>query len=224
ARLDPPVSGKTEAWVVLEAEPGGKIYAGLRRGINRQSLAEAIERGECENCLHSFEPSPGDCVLLPAGTVHALGAGLLVFELQQSSDVTYRLYDWNRLGADGRPRPLHVEEGLDAIDFALGPVNPPVPRPTDRPMASRLVECDKFILDRWVFDACASVGGDERFHIIAVTDGAVEIEGDPADSPLARGGTALLPASLGSVRLSAKCRTVLLDAHLPDPPPVGYNT
>ncbi len=215
ARLDPPESGKTEAWVVLEAAPGGTIYAGLKRGVDRETLAAAISRGNCRDCLHSFEPSPGDCVLLPAGTVHALGAGLMVVEVQQSSDVTYRLFDWNRVGTDGRPRPLHVEQGLDAIDFDRGPVEPQRPRATDRPEVSRLVDCEKFVLDRWDFDCRLSVGGDGRCHVIAVLEGAVRIEGDPADSPLPRGGTALLPASLGNVRLTAQGRTILLDVYLP---------
>jgi len=215
ARLDPPELGKTEAWVVLEAAPGGTIYAGLKRGVDRETLAAAIRRGNCRDCLHSFEPSPGDCILLPAGTVHALGAGLLVVEVQQSSDVTYRLFDWNRVGTDGRPRSLHVEQGLDAIDFDRGPVEPQRPRKTDRPEVSRLVDCEKFVLDRWDFDCRLSAAADGRCHVIAVLEGAVRIEGDPADSPLPRGGTALLPAALGNVRLTAQGRTILLDAYLP---------
>ena len=102
--------------------------------------------------LHRFQPRPGDCLFIPAGTVHALGKGLLVAEIQQSSDVTYHLYDWNRLGPDGKPRPLHVREALEVIDFQRGPVDPQLPRPTERPGVSRLVECDKFILDRWQLD------------------------------------------------------------------------
>ena len=214
-RLDPPESGKTEAWVVLEAKPGGTIYAGLKPGVDRETLASAIRRGNCQDCLHSFEPSPDDCILLPAGTVHALGAGLLVVEIQQSSDVTYRLFDWNRVGTDGRPRPLHVEQGLDAIDFDRGPVEPQRPRETDRPEVSRLVDGEKFVLDRWDFDCRLSAAVDDRCHLIAVLEGAVRIEGDPADSPLPRGGTALLPASLGNVRLTAQGRTILLDVYLP---------
>ena len=117
---------------------------------------------------------------MPAGTIHALGAGLLVAEIQQSSDTTYRLFDWNRLGPDGRRRPLRTEEGLDVVDFARGPVMPQRPQPTDRPQVSRLVECDKFIWDRWDFDSPLPAGGDDRCHILTVLDGAVRIAGDPA--------------------------------------------
>ncbi len=215
ARLDPPDAGKTEAWVVVEVLPGGKIYAGLKPGVDRDRLQAAIRNGVCEQCLNGFAASPGDCVFVPAGTVHALGAGLLVAEIQQSSDTTYRLFDWNRLGPDGRRRPLRTDEGLNFVDFARGPVMPQRPQPTDRPQVSRLVECDKFIWDRWNFDSPMPAGGDDRCHILTVLNGAVQIAGDLADSPLSRGGTALLPASLGKVTLSPQGQTVLLDAYLP---------
>jgi mannose-6-phosphate isomerase len=219
ARLTPPDLGKTEAWVVLEAEPGSLIYAGLKPGVDRNGLATAIREGRCENCLHVVRASPGDCIFLPAGTVHAIGAGLLVAEIQQSSDVTYRLYDWNRPGPDGRPRPLHVEQGLDAIDFSRGQVEPQQPRPTERPEVERLVECEQFTLDRWHFDSPLAAGGDGRCHIVAVLAGALRIEGDPAEVVVERGGTALLPAGLGPIQMRPQIGTVLLDAYLPQKTP-----
>lgn len=215
AKLAPPDLGKTEVWVVLDAEPNGAVYAGLKPGVDRAMLAESIRQGRCQDCLHVFHPVPGDCIFLPAGTVHTFGNGVLVAEIQQSSDVTHRLFDWNRLGPDGRPRPLHVELGLEAIDYKRGPVEPQRPCPTDRPQVDRLVDCEKFLLDRWTFDSPLLAGGDRRFHIIVVLDGAVEIEGDPAGTVLPRGGTALLPACCGVVRLSPQGKTVLLDAYLP---------
>jgi len=215
ARLDPPDLGKTEAWVVLAAEPGSLIYAGLAPGADRDSLAEAIREGTCQEQLHRFEPRPGDCVFLPAGTVHALGEGLLVAEIQQASDTTYRLFDWNRLGTDGKPRALHVEDGLEAVDWNQGQIGPQVPQPTGRPGVSRLVDCDQFVLDRWQFESPETAGGDDRFHILCVLEGSLTVEHDPAGSPLRRGQTALLPASLGKVRLEPRENTVMLDAYLP---------
>ena len=229
ARATPPDFGKTEAWVVLAAEPGATIYAGLKPGVDRRQLAAAIEQGTCADCLHSFQPQPGDCVFLPAGTVHALGAGLLVAEIQQASDITYRLFDWNRVGPDGKPRALHVEQGLAAIDYGRGPVTPCcVPRPCCKDVprsntaetavahgAVRLVECDKFVLDRWEIDAPQSIRCEGRCRIVVVLEGAMEIAGDPAGAALARGGTALLPACLGEVRLNPLGKTVFLDAFLP---------
>ena len=187
ARLNPPDLGKTEAWYILSADPGSTIYAGLRPGVDRQQLADAIRQGTCEKLLHHFQPKAGDCLFIPAGTVHALGAGLLVAEVQQSSDTTFRLYDWNRVGPDGKPRPLHVEQGLAVVDFQRGPVDPVQPQPTDRPWVSRLVACEKFIMDRWDFDQPQTIGGDDRFHIVCVLQGAVRIEGDPQSRTLVQG-------------------------------------
>src|SRR5439155_2036239 len=113
--------GKTEAWVVLHAEPGSRIYAGLKAGVGQRELERAVADGTTADCLHSFEPQAGDCVFLPAGTVHALGGGITVFEVQQTSDTTYRLFDWNRVDAiTGRPRDLHIDKALASTRFAHG--------------------------------------------------------------------------------------------------------
>jgi len=214
ARLDPPDLGKTEAWVVLAAEPGSKIYAGLVPGSTRASIASAICDGRLEDALHSFEPSVGDCVFIPAGTVHALGAGLLIAEIQQASDTTYRLFDWNRVDSSGQPRPLHVQEALEVIDYARGPVAPQQPRVIDS-SRERLVECDKFVLDRVTVSTPLAAGGDGRFHLLATTEGAVEVANDPLQAPLAAGQTALLPAAAHTVELEPQGRAVLLDIFLP---------
>jgi mannose-6-phosphate isomerase len=215
ALLDPPDLGKTEAWVILAAEAGSYLYAGLRRGIDRQTLKREVARRTCELCVERIEPRAGDCFFLPAGVVHALGPGLLVAEIQQASDTTYRLYDWGRLGPDGQPRTLHVEAALDAIDYGFGPSASVEPQPTARPEVERLVDCNKFVLDRWKFSGTLAAGGDDRCHILAVLEGAVNIEHDPAGQPLDRGGVVLLPAELGAVKIQAQGPVVMLDAYLP---------
>jgi mannose-6-phosphate isomerase len=214
AKLIPPDLGKTEAWVVLAAEPGSKIYAGLKSGVDRQTLERELTRGDCEVCLHQFEPSVGDCVLIEAGTVHALGAGLLIAEIQQASDTTYRLFDWNRIDRDGKPRQLHVQQALDVTDFARGPVNPITPLITNAHI-ERLVQCDKFVLDRLRFSSIHSLPNDDRFHILAVVEGAVSINTHAGNCNLQRGGTALIPASTREVKIAPHEPAVLLDMYLP---------
>jgi len=213
AALTPPDLGKTEAWLVLHAEPGSVIYAGLKRGFDRHAFEREIARGACELCLHKIEPRVGDCIFIPAGTVHALGAGLVIAELQQASDTTFRLFDWNRVGADGHPRPLHLEQGLAVTDYARGPVLPQVPETTLQPGVERLVACDKFVWDRHTFSGSSTFGGDGRFHLLAVVSGEVALAGDPAQTPLKMGETALLPATAGAVAVSGSA--VVLDAYLP---------
>lgn len=215
ALQQPPDLGKTEAWLILHAAPGSVVYAGLKRGFDRQALEREVRRGTTELCLQQFEPRVGDCIFVPARVVHALGAGLVVAEIQQASDTTFRLFDWNRTGPDGRRRPLHVEQALDVIDYNHAPIAPQRPQPTQRSCVERLVACDKFIWDRWQFRGSQPAGGDNRFHIIAVLQGAVRVSGDPVNRPLVRGETMLIPASASVCSLTAERECVLLDAYLP---------
>jgi len=215
ARLVPPDLGKTEAWVVLAAHPGSKIYAGLKQGVDRATLEEKLAAGRCEECLHHFEPHVGDCVLVEAGTVHALGAGLLVAEIQQASDTTYRLFDWNRVDRDGKPRPLHIPEALATIDYSRGPVNPVSPRTGRQPHIERLVAGDKFVLDRWHIESPQTLVTDHRFHILAAIEGSVTLTSPHASLELSRGGTVLVPACCAAVQLTPRQKVTLLDMFLP---------
>jgi mannose-6-phosphate isomerase len=215
ARLQPPDLGKTEAWLVLHADPGSVVYAGLKRGFDRHALERELYRGTAEYCLHQLEPRPGDFLFIPAGTVHALGAGLLIAEIQQSSDTTFRLFDWNRVGADGRPRDLHIDQGLSAIDYGRGPIAIQVPQTTSRPFVERLVACEKFVVDRWHWHGSEVVGGDNCCHILAAVAGEVEVQGDPASLPLRPGETLLLPAIVDRTTLTARQPATLLDIYLP---------
>jgi mannose-6-phosphate isomerase len=214
-RLAPPDRGKTEAWVVLEADDASLIYAGLKPGVDRRALGDAIRQGRCDECLASFHPHVGDCLFIPAGTVHALGAGLLVAEIQQSSDTTYRLFDWNRLGPDGQPRTLHIDEALAVIDYSRGPVPPQTPCPADQAGRQQLVNCDAFVLDRLTSAGGFVLGGDDRCHLVTVIDGALRATGDATAEPLQRGDTMLLPAAAGAVRCESTGSCTVLDSYLP---------
>ena len=213
AKLDPPDLGKTEAWVVMSAEPGSKLYAGLLPGVDETTLRSHIKEGTVGQVLHSIQPQAGDCVFIPAGTVHALGEGLLVAEIQQSSNTTFRLFDWNRVDDNGNARPLHIEQGVAVIDFDRQPVAVSQPVASDASHVECLVRCDKFVLDRATLEPSESIdiGGDDAFHIVAVIEGRVTIGGNQIE----RGQTRLLPAALGTTKIASQSKTILLDMYLP---------
>jgi len=202
ATLSPPDLGKTEAWYVMHADPGAKIFAGLKQGVTAESFREAISKGETESALHSFQPNQGDCVFIPAGTMHAIGEGLLIAEIQQASNTTFRVYDWGRVGDDGQPRPLHIEQAIEATDFSRGPVNSETPKPTDSKNWQTIVECNKFVMNRGNLTEPESIAGDGRFRILAITKGSLLVDGDPSESPMKLSDTALLPACLGPTKLT----------------------
>jgi mannose-6-phosphate isomerase len=118
----PGAEPKHEAWIVLDVEPGALIYRGFRDGVDRAAFEAAIDEGRIAATLHAFEAKPGDLIEIPCGTIHAIGGGCLLLEVQQPSDTTYRVFDWGRMGLDGSPRELHMAESLRSLDF--GPRSP----------------------------------------------------------------------------------------------------
>lgn len=112
--------GKTEMWYIIDAEPGAKLIYGIRKGIDKATLRRNVDEGRLEECLQELEVKAGDVLYIPAGAVHAIGEGILICEIQQNSDTTYRVYDWNRVDDKGRQRELHIEKALDVIDFDAG--------------------------------------------------------------------------------------------------------
>lgn len=216
ATLDPPDLGKTEAWYILDAEPGAKVYVGLKEGVSRSDLESAVENDDVVSCMHVIEPRPGDCLFIPARTVHALGKGLLVAEIQQASNTTFRLFDWNRTGPDGQPRALHIDQSLATIDYDRGPIQPQQPQATADPDVERLVVCDKFALDRWRLEGEKRVGDGQGFHIVAVLEGEIITAHPELPGPLVKGSTFLLPAACGPLAIRSQDQSVtLLDMYLP---------
>ncbi len=200
--LDPPDLGKTEAWYVMHADPGAKIFAGLKPGVSEESFRAAIKSGDTESTLHSFEPNQGDCVFIPAGTMHAIGEGLLIAEIQQASNTTFRVYDWGRVDQDGNPRPIHIEQAIAATDFRHGPIQAVQATATSDPDWTEVVGCEKFVMQRAKLSEPKQFGGDGRFHILAVTKGSMRVQDDPSDQSMNLSDTMLLPASLGQLTLT----------------------
>ena len=144
--LWPGETSKTEAWFVLDAKPESRIYAGLKPGVGISEMRSAVAAGQVAECLHSFTPKVGDFLYLPAGTVHGPGAGVLIAEIQQTSDATFRLFDWNRVDAEGKPRTLHVEQSLACIDWKQGPIEPCIDTRLENGR-QRLAACRYFEID-----------------------------------------------------------------------------
>ena len=210
-------NGKTETWVIVHAEPGSRIYAGLREGVTREDMAAAIEAGTVEHLIHSFPAVAGDCILIPAGTVHAIGAGVVLAEVQQMSDATFRLHDWGRVGLDGKPRQLHLDESLKAIDYEAGPVAPmaTTAEPVEGGTRERLSRSDYFALERLTLDGPGTVGDPDRFTIVLGLGGEAEVRSDSGSITIGLGQTLLLPASIGPCRVIPRGSATLLTCIVP---------
>jgi mannose-6-phosphate isomerase len=198
-RLWPGEGSKTEAWFVIDARPGSRIYAGLVPGVDENKFGAALTGGNVIECLHSFEPKAGDSVFLPAGTVHAVGGGVLMAEVQQTSDATFRLFDWNRRDAQGKSRTLHIEEGLASIDWSQGPVHPLHARGfADHADESRqiLARCPYFILEYFQTGQPVACGGEGMLQVLIPLNGSALMEHPAGEKPFARGRVWLLPAAM----------------------------
>jgi mannose-6-phosphate isomerase len=211
-------NGKTESWVIVDVEPGSVIYAGLKAGVDRDRLKKAIDSNTVEPLLHRIEPKRGDCILIEAGTVHAIGAGVLLAEIQEMSDATFRVYDWGRVGPDGKPRALHIEQAMQSIDFERGPVDPT--RPVWEPMAGggsreRLARSQYFALERLKLGAPSHVGASDRFTILMGLSGTAEIVYRDDRVRLDFGQTVLLPAALGPCEIAPVGGTEILSCVVP---------
>lgn len=221
-KLWPGEGGKTEAWFVYDALPGSKIYAGLLPGVEEGQLRQALREGTVAECLHCFEPRPGDCVFLPAGTVHAVGGGVLMAEIQQTSDATFRLFDWNRRDAQGKSRTLHVEEAMACIDWQRGPIDPVqvkgflIPPGGNNPRINqRLVQCPYFSLDYLQDVSSFTLGGDGLLRAVIVIKGKGGWRSERAGEDLKVGEVLLLPASMPAVSFQPRQELGVLVATWP---------
>jgi len=203
-------TGKTEAWVVLEVGPKSRIYAGLKPGTTEAGLRQALTNGGVADRLACFTPKPGDAVFLPAGTVHALGGDIVVFEVQQNSDVTFRLYDWDHVDAKtGQPRALQVDQALACVDFGecAGGLVAPVVEATTPVKRERLFHCEHFWLWRLHGDTPFVVGTPGVPGVLVCIEGVGQVEHGGAIYAIGKGDVFLLPAALGTCTFRP-CSTV----------------
>jgi mannose-6-phosphate isomerase len=205
---------KTENWYIAHSVPGAELLVGLKRGVTRETFERAMRSNTLERCVHHFNVAAGDSILVHSGQVHAIDAGNLILEIQQNSDTTYRVYDWGRMGLDGLPRQLHIQQSLRSIDWTDFEPAPLRAAPTSGVIA----DCAEFRIRRVV------IGAGERVHVrageqprlLSVVSGAVRVsdEGNggtrtPFRQKLARGENALLPFA-GTFTFTAETTTILL--------------
>ena len=225
-------TGKAEAWLVVDAAPDSVMYIGFNRHYSQSDVQTALEEGRIESLLHRIKPRVGDCYLIEPGTVHSMGKGVLLAEVQQTSDMTFRLFDWNRKDENGNERQLHVNQGLQAIDYQIGAVFPQKTYPSEYQNCERLIICDEFTLDRWSFEEVMVWSTDNRCHIWSVLQGNVTAifhlgrrgtpeglsgrQSDPiAMECLKQGDTLLVPNTCRSIQWTSDSNTpvVLLDVY-----------
>jgi mannose-6-phosphate isomerase len=198
---------KTELWYVAEAAPGAEIYVGLKSGVTRQEFEDSLASGKVADCFHRIAVKSGDVMFLPSGRVHALGAGLVIFEIQENSDTTYRVFDWNRVGLDGKPRALHIKESLASIDFS--DFEPAVISSafskTGYGKMRPLVKNALFSVEAHQANASATLElPRHKMQIVAVLSGRVQIRDEQISVSLRAGQFCLLPAALPRATLQAE--------------------
>jgi len=213
AAHDPKQNGKKEAWIILKADPGAEITKGLQPGVTKEQFAAAIEKGDLEKLLRSGTASTGDVFLLEPGDAHALGTGLLIYEVQQTSDATYRVYDYNRL-EKGKPRALHIRQALDVLSFGKETPFTQITQPLSDYDGVReiLAQTDKFVLERLTVERPAKHPMDgQGFQVMTVLEGNGELRygrGVPRTMEYLAGETLLLPAALKDLEIDPETRSV----------------
>jgi len=193
ANVAPALRGepKTEMWYFLQCQPGAAIYAGLKRGVARTDFEAAIQQGEVERQLHRLDAVEGRSIFIPSGRLHAIGEGCLIVEVQQNSDTTYRVFDWNRNGLDGKPRDLHIDESLASIDF--DDFEPGLDDGADGIVAA----CEYFLVEKWDLSEASPALDGGRFAFFTVVSGQVDCGG----KVFGPGSMFLVPASFAEARL-----------------------
>lgn len=196
---------KTEMWYFLDAREGGVVCAGLKKGIGPRIFRDAVREKVVPTLLTAVEVEPGKAIFIPGGLVHAICEGNLVLEVQQNSNTTYRVYDWDRVGADGKPRELHLDKAEKAIEWKLRPAELLTPYPMGKPgknVRERILRSDFFCMERWTLEEAESAFADgSSFRIVFPVKGSLRIKEEGRETEVPFGRSCLLPAMLGAYTL-----------------------
>jgi len=204
-RKFPGAEPKTEMWYVIAATPAARIFAGLKSSCTQQQFIKLASTPEVEQCLQTFKSEPGDAYFISSGTVHAIGAGNLLLEIQQNSNTTYRISDWGRLGPDGKPRELHLEQALECINFA-NRSSPRVPAVADKADFNRkfpiVNNCTFFQVDNLLLvDNWRDTTNESLFHLLTAVDSDIAVETGGTTVEVPRGRTCMVPAACGVYKI-----------------------
>jgi len=208
--------GKNEAWYLLRARAGAELLHGFARDVAREEVRRAAQDGSLLELVRRIPARAGETVLVEAGTVHAINAGVMIFEIQQKSDLTYRLYDYGRTDASGQPRELHVDRALDVLQYRAAPA-----RETSAPRAlgpgrDLLVSCAHFAMERLSGErAHALETSPETFEILAAVEGSADLAWDGGETWLKQGEAVVLPAALGAYRVVPQGSATVLRCYVP---------
>lgn len=203
--------GKTEMWYVIDAEPGAELLYGVEKEITRQELSDSLANGTITDICHHAPVKKGDVFFIPAGTIHAIGKGILLAEVQQNSNITYRLFDYNRLGTDGRPRQLHVKQGSEVCSLK------PLPLKDKREVISLSPDCRAELLAGCRYfntysielaDAAHLNADNDSFHTFTVLEGSLLLTAGSTTLDLDAGKTVFLPAALGEYTISGHAHLI----------------
>lgn len=212
-------TGKTEMWYVHAARERALVYVGLAPEVTKESFFEAIHTGQAENCLKRWYVQPGDAVYVPARTVHTIGPGMLLCEIQENSDLTYRVYDFGRRGPDGKPRELHIDKALAVarVGAQVGGKVAPVRVLRGDVTYTYYVSCRYFATEKIDFSGRVSMSTEpERFELLIVLEGSGRIESMGAAAEFAPAQVWMLPAALGAYQLAPHVPCALLRTYVPD--------
>jgi mannose-6-phosphate isomerase len=210
--------GKTEMWYAIHSRPGAEVLAGLKPGVTPEIFKRAIDDGSAEDCLQHVPLHAGEAIFVPAGTTHTIGAGLVLCEIQEYSDLTYRVFDYNRRDAQGRSRELHIEKALQVIRFGEqhGGKIEPVRIARDGVTETYFVACRFFAVEKWEFaESIAAATSPEHFDLLVFLEGRGSIQWGDESGEYTPAQTWLVPAALGTYNLEPRERTSVLRAYVP---------
>lgn len=211
--------GKTEMWYAVSAQPGAQVMVGLKPGVTAESFRRAITDGVAEDCVEHIPIRAGEAIFVPCGTVHTIGPGVVLCEIQENSDLTYRVYDYNRVDSSGQPRPLHVKKAFDVINFGEQSGGRIEPLRIERGPVTEtyFVACRYFATEKWEFAArIAGATSEEHFDLLVFLEGSGRLTWNEGELHYAPAQVWMLPAALGAYQFEPQERTMLLRTFVPD--------